>query len=133
MPTPVFDTDAAARKPFQAHVDLSLTTSKAAITIPPGKRLVIEHMAAVAFASSESGPIQPLVVVYASHGGSPVQDFEYVMTPYALISNQFSLAQQVTIYADTLSISIGFAGYTPIQLAEGVSISGYLVNITAPQ
>jgi hypothetical protein len=132
-PTPVFDTDEAARNAFQASVSLSVSTPSVTITIPTGKRLVVEHIAAVAYAYSSSGPIQPLVVAYASHGGGPSADFEYVMSPYALLANQFSLAQQMMIYADKLTIGFGYAGYTPATLDESVTLTGHLVTITPPQ
>jgi hypothetical protein len=131
-PTPIVDIDAAGREPFQANVQLSLSAGSVSVPIPAGKRLIVEHIAAVAFANSANGAIQPLVVAYVTQAGSAAINFEYVMNPYQLLSYQFSLAQQVTLYADTLTIGLGYAGSTPANLDEGVSISGHLITVAAP-
>jgi hypothetical protein len=49
--------------------------------------------------------------------------------PSATTPGQYYFAQQTTIYADTLSLSPAFAGFTPTFMSFNVVISGHLISI----
>jgi hypothetical protein len=125
---PNVDTDVAGRQPFQAHVDLNVNAPVAAIAIPAGKRLIVDHIAVTGAAASNSGPIQPVLVLYATQPGTGQVDYLYQLQPSALVSTQFSLAQQATIYADSFAVGEGFSGYTPSFLVMGITVSGHLIT-----
>jgi hypothetical protein len=127
---PVVDADIAGRAPFQASVSLSLQTPYVNVSIPAGKRLIVEHVNVTAYVQS-SGVIVPSVVAGVTQAGSAPTNFIYTLNTSPL-GTQYALAQQVTLYADALSLSYGYAGTTPNDISMAVSISGHLISVTAP-
>ncbi|MEJ0047620.1 MAG: hypothetical protein WDN04_16970 [Rhodospirillales bacterium] len=66
--------------------------------------------------------------MFASQPASGQATYLYVENPLAALPQQFSVAQQVTLYTDTLYLGIAFAGYTPTYISMGVTVSGHLIT-----
>lgn len=130
-PTLVQNTDEPARAPFQTTVSLNASTGNVfvSVPIPSGKRLVIDYVAVNGAASSNAGPIQPVIILESSIGGSPVVSYYLTQIQSPLVTTQFSSTGPMTIYSDTLSVAFGFSGFTPSFAVFNVSISGHLVSI----
>jgi len=133
-PTLVQNTDEPARAPFQTTVSLNYSTSTlfASVPIPSGKRLVIDYVSVNGAAASNSGPIQPVIILESAVAGSPAVSYYLTQTQSPLVTTQFHSAAPMTIYSDTLAVAFGFSGYTPSFAVFNVSISGHLVSIATP-
>jgi hypothetical protein len=124
------DVDQPARQPFQTTVTVNLNNfNYTNVPVPAGKRLVVEFLAIAGAASSASGPIQPLILLNSSVAGSPSVNYYIQMMQSVPTPTQYYFNGPVKIYADTLSVGFGFAGYTPSFLAGQVQISGHLIDI----
>src|SRR5262249_59990259 len=96
-PLPVRDVDMGARRAFQASVNLDMSgTSGTGLTIPAGKRLVIEF---VSVSGSSSTSTQPYVDIFATLAGSPLTSYLMPLAQSPIAPQQVSLAQSVKIYA----------------------------------
>jgi hypothetical protein len=103
------------------------------ITIPSGKRLVIDFVQVNGLAEPTAGPVQPDIIFYSTLTGGGSANYYFQPAPSAVnIAGvpEFYLAQPVKIYADTLSVSSAYAGYTPGYFQFTVNISGHLVPIS---
>jgi hypothetical protein len=122
------DKDNAGRGAFQTTFPLSLTgVSGTGVSIPPGTRLVIDY---VSFAgSAPSAGTQPYIIIYSTVGSGPATPYQLVPTQSTLAPQQFDIAENVKIYADSLFVSLAYAGSTPPFMTGTVSISGHLVTI----
>ena len=126
----VKDIDQAARAPFQATVTLDFNNFVyTPVPIPAGQRLVIEYVSISGAAQANNGPVQPIALLTTSLADNPYASFYLAPTPAAALPTQFYHAQPTTIYADSLQIGPGYAGYTPSYLILNVVVSGHLIAI----
>jgi hypothetical protein len=128
----VVDADVAGREPFQAQISLSASSPSAIVTVPEGKRLIIEEINVAGAATSTSGPIQPIVLAYTTVAGFPQQDFYYGISQSTTVGGQYYSDFPVKLYADSLEFGLGFSGFSPTYLGMYVTISGHLIAETAP-
>jgi hypothetical protein len=122
------DEDSPGRNAFQTSMNLSFTgTSGSGISIPSGKRLVIDYVSAAG-----SGPpsgTQPYITIFTTVGGGPSISYTLTLTQSPIAIQQFQHSEKVAIYGDTAFVSLAFAGTTPGFLNANVSISGHLIDI----
>ena len=124
----VQDVDEPAHGAFQAQLNLSLSgVSGTGLTIPAGKRLVIDYVT-VAGAGPSSGT-QPYLEIYTTVNGGPSINYQLRLAQSPITPQQFDDSEKVTIYGDTAFVSIAFSGASPFFLNESVTISGHLVAI----
>jgi hypothetical protein len=125
---PVFTQEVGDKNAFSASVTLNALGSQA-IAIPAGQRLVVDFVEIHGLATSLSGPVQPDVLFYTTLNGAPSVNYYLEPGPSPVNTNegQVSLMKDVKLYADTLTIGTGFAGYSPNEFIMVVSISGHLV------
>ena len=125
-PVPTESVDAS--NAFQ--YDTTMGFASTSVPIPAGKRLVVDFIAVNGEVSSLDGPIQPSVILESAlnGGNSANYYFEPAPSPVTIsVENQLQLGKDVKIYADSLSISTAFAGYSPNFFSLHISISGHLV------
>jgi hypothetical protein len=125
--SPVYTQEVADKNAFQLNLHLGF--AEQAIAIPAGQRLVVDFVAINGDADSLQGAIQPSVVFISSINGGP--GVNYYLQPQAssTLPDQFHISEPVKIYADTLSISTAYSGYSPNNFNFNISISGHLVPI----
>lgn len=99
------------------------------ITIPSGKRLVVQSVNLSGAATTSGAYIQPIVVLASKLGTGSFNYSYFGPNPSVVDPTQFYASYPTTIYADTLVVGPAFAGYTPTFLAFNVVINGYLVDI----
>jgi len=126
-PVPVVALDAAGA--FQIQLNVGLGTGLTGVAIPAGKRLVIEFVTLQGDAAGGSGPVQPIVLLESFLNPSSSANYYLAVPESPLAPGQFYRSEQVKVYADVLSVGVGFSGYTPVQMGFGVSISGHLVSV----
>jgi hypothetical protein len=102
------------------------------VTIPTGQRLVIQDVSLSGEAQA-TPYVQPLVILGASIGGGAVNYHYFAPSVSTVDPTQFYGVYSATVYADTLEVGPGFAGYTPSSLSFYVVITGYLVDLTPAQ
>lgn len=128
---PVPTQNMEARNAFQAEVITGFNSTP--INIPAGQRLVVDFVTINGDVGSLQGPIQPSVIFQSTLNGGPVASYYIQPGPSPVPipqENQLYVAQPVKIYADTLTLSAGYAGYAPNFYSLRVSISGHLIPIT---
>ena len=126
----VKDVDQPARAPFQASVELNYNNfAYTAVPIPAGQRLVIEYVSISGAAQSNSGPIQPIALLTTTLANNPGASFYFAPAADVALPTQFYRGETTSIYADTLEIGPGFAGYTPSFMVMTVTISGHLISV----
>jgi hypothetical protein len=126
-PVPTQSVD--AQNAFQADVTITWPNAQS-ITIPAGQRLVVDFVAIHGVANSLSGAIQPSIILESSltGGGSANYYLQPGPSPVNIPGeNQLYLAQPVKVYADSLTVSPAFAGFSPYTFIFDVEISGHLV------
>jgi hypothetical protein len=102
------------------------------VSIPSGKRLVVQNVNISGAAATTGGYVQPIVIL-SSTINSAAANIHYYAPPRSVTDpTQFYEDQQTTIYADTLEVGPAFAGYTPTFLVFNVVITGYLVDLSGP-
>ncbi len=103
QPLPVRDVDNPARQPFQKEIIVNLnlgsdTGEDDVVTVPPGKRLVVEHASATGFV-----PVgQKLRVFVLTRFNSQLTSVALVATPQGIIDNGrdvFVASNPVRLYA----------------------------------
>jgi hypothetical protein len=126
----VQDVDQPARAPFQAEFELTWPPPgpAQAVTIPKGYRLVVDYVCAHGTAHSSLGGIQPSVVL-TSPAGSSTEKYVLFVQQSTTVPDQFSGSWPVAVYADSLTVGPGLAGYTPDSYDFFVMISGNLVFV----
>ncbi|WP_114241003.1 hypothetical protein [Dyella sp. C9] len=118
-----------AKDAFQTTVQINLNNfNYTAVTIPSGKRLVVQSVNIAGFAATTGAYVQPVIVV-ASELGSNGYNYDYFAPQPSTDPTEFYGAYPTTIYGDALMIGPAFSGYTPNSMALGVEISGYLVDV----
>jgi hypothetical protein len=126
----VQDVDQPARAPFQVTVPVNINNFNATpVSIPSGHRLVVDYISTSGAAQSTSGGIQPIILLSSSVAGGGNNNYYIAPQQSGTVPGQFYHTEQTTIYADSLSVSPAFAGYTPSFLSFNVVISGHLISI----
>ncbi len=119
---------------FQVTVPININNFNfTAVTIPAGYRLVIQNISLSGAAQTAGTDVQP-IIIFSSTLGSDASNLRYFApTPSATVPGQYYGDYPTTLYADTLSVSPAFAGFTPTFMAFNVVITGYLVDLTPSQ
>jgi hypothetical protein len=125
----VQDVDQAARAPFQVTVPVNINNfTFTNVPVPAGKRLVVDFLAINGAAGTSGAYVQPIVLVSSTVAGN--NSLYYVAPQQSTVAaGQYYDTRQVTIYADSLSVSPAFAGFTPTFMTFNVNISGHLVSV----
>ncbi len=123
------DVDQPARAPFQTSVTVSINNfTSTAVPIPAGKRLVIDYISLNGAAQTSGQYVQPIVLVSAGVAGGQAVSYYFGPNPSTTTPGQYYASYPTTIYADSLSVSPAFAGYTPSFDTFQVNISGHLIT-----
>jgi hypothetical protein len=119
---------------FQVTVPINIDNFNfTAVTIPAGQRLVIQNISLSGAAQTNGTDVQP-IIIFSSTLGSDASNLRYFApSPSATVPGQYYADYTTTLYADTLSVSPAFAGFTPTFMSFNVVITGYLVNLTPSQ
>lgn len=119
------------RDPFVTTVVVNPLTNfnYTPVTIPTGKRLVVDYVSISGAAQSANGPIQPIAILNATLTGGSANLFYIAPPADAALPSQFYLNEKTVIYADSLEIGPAFAGYSPSFMILSVVISGHLIPI----
>jgi hypothetical protein len=124
----VRDEDSPGRNAFQTAVNLNISgVTGEGLTIPTGKRLVIDYV--TVGASAPSAGTQPYIVIFTTLNGGPSVGYQMTLKQSPLALQQFGDSEKVQIYGDTAFVSLAYAGNVPGIYSAGVSISGHLINI----
>ena len=124
------DVDQAARQPFQVTVPVNINNFNfTAVTIPSGKRLVVDYIAMSGAAQTNGAYVQPIVILSSSVAGNPSCLYYIAPTQSGTAAGQYYHTEKAEIFADSLSVSPAFAGFTPTFMAFNVTLSGHLVSI----
>ena len=125
----VQDVDQPARAPFQVTVPININNFNfTPVTIPTGKRLVIDYISMSGAAQTAGTDVQPIIIFSSSVAGNPSALY-YVAPPQNTnVPGQYYYTEKPTIYADSLSVSPAFSGFTPTFMSFNVVISGHLIN-----
>jgi len=126
----VQDVDQPARQPFQATVAININNfTFSPVAIPAGKRLVVDYVSMSGAAQTAGAYIQPIVILSSSVAGSPNCLYYFGPQQSGTAPGQYYHADRTTIFADSLSVSPAFAGFTPTFMAFNVVISGHLITV----
>lgn len=125
----VQDVDQPARAPFQVTVPININNFNfTPVTIPAGHRLVIDYISMSGAAQTKSTDVQPIIILSSSVAGNPSALY-YIAPPRSgNVPGQYYHTEKATIYADSLSVSPAFAGFTPSFMSFNVVISGHLIT-----
>jgi hypothetical protein len=119
-----------ARNAFAVTVPINVNNfNYTPVTIPAGKRLVVQNVSLSGAAQTDGPYVVPIIILSASINSASANLHYYAPTPYPTDPSQFYASLPTTVYADTLSVSPAFAGYTPTFMAFNVVITGYLVDL----
>ena len=126
----VQDVDQPARQPFQVTVPININNFNfTPVTIPSGKRLVVDYIAMSGAAQTAGAYVQPIIILSSSVASNP-SCLYYIAPPQSgTAPGQYYHTEKATIYADSLSISPAFSGFTPTFMGFSVVISGHLVSV----
>jgi hypothetical protein len=126
----VQDVDQPARAPFQVTVPVNINNfTFTPVPIPSGKRLVIDYISLEGAAQTAGAYVQPIVILSSTVAGSPAASYYLQPSQSSVAPGQYYSNGPATIYADSLSVSPAFSGYTPTFLSFNVVISGHLVSV----
>ncbi|RDS80004.1 hypothetical protein [Dyella psychrodurans] len=119
-----------ARSAFQVTVEVNVNNFVfTPVSIPSGKRLVVQSVSLSGAAQTTGAYVQPIVIL-ASELGTAGFNYNYFgPNPSTVDPTQFYASYPTTIYADALQVGPAFAGYTPSFMAFNVVINGYLVDL----
>jgi hypothetical protein len=125
----VQDVDQPARAPFQATVTVNALTNfnYTTVSIPAGKRLVVDMVSMSGAAAGTGGSIQPIIILSSNVAGNPNALFYFAPSPSATLPEQFYSSQPTNIFADSLQVGPAFAGFSPSFMTFNVVISGHLI------
>jgi hypothetical protein len=99
------------------------------VTIPAGKRLVVQDVSLSGAAQTGGAYVQPIIILSATLGSGPANLHYYAPIQDPNVPGQFYADFQTTVYADTLNASPAFAGFTPTFMSFNLVITGYLVDL----
>lgn len=102
------------------------------VTIPSGKRLVVDYVSFSGAATSTSGGIQPIVILNTAINGGAQNLFYFGPQQSTTVSGQYYSVEKTVIYADSLSVGPAYSGYTPNFMTINAVISGHLIPIPPP-
>lgn len=142
-PLPVRDVDRASAEPVQARVIQQPigSTNPSGITVPSGKRLVIEYVSAEVLAADPDCVTAPRIALRTTVGGNAVVHYFYTENsgPVSALGGSaraYGLSQLTKVYADPdtqVTIDIRTSAEPVCSYlnpgADGLHISGYLVNV----
>jgi hypothetical protein len=119
---------------FQVTVTIDIDNfTFTSITIPAGQRLVVQDISLSGAAQTNGAYVQPIILFSSTLGTGPANSRYFGPNPSATAPGQYYGDYPTTLYADTLSVAPGFAGYTPTFMSFNVVITGYLVDLTPTQ
>jgi hypothetical protein len=126
----VQDVDQAARAPFQVTVPVNITNfTYTAVSIPSGKRLVVDYISLSGAAQTSGAYIQPIILLSSSVAGGAAAVYYIAPQQSGTAPGQYYHSEKTTIYADSLNVAPAYAGFTPTFMSFSVVISGHLVSI----
>ena len=131
-PVPMFDVDNPARHPFQETLVKILSPGEAnggsSLTVPAGKRLVIEYVSGEANATPGQGLW--LSIITTIGGGADYREFNLVVHPSG-ISNVQIVSQPLRAFANPGTLVTGSIKRSDVtgQVLVSFTISGYLVDV----
>ena len=139
-PLPVKDADNPARQPFHYEASFQIANfnvaNAATVPVPPGKRLVIEQVSALATVPAASGEV-PSIEVTAVGGGAEARSF--VPMTYVgrhAFGDEAAATAGLRMYADPGSSvilkvdrSLDITGNNTGTVSVFISATGYLVNL----
>ena len=143
-PLPVRDVDNPARQPFQATLEEPpVGAPPRVVTVPAGKRLVIEYVSANVIAGDLQCGAPPRYALTTTAAGVAQAHFFYPeftgnVGSAGNVSRRYGLSQQTRIYADPntqLALDIGVdsfpvCSFLNLGIGEsGLHISGHLVDM----
>ena len=118
---------------FQVTVPINVTNFNfTPITIPTGKRLVIQNVSMSGAAQTNGADVQPIIIFATTLGTETSNNRFFAPLEDPQVPGQYYADFETTMYADTLSVSPAFSGYTPTFMAFNVVITGFLVSMPDP-
>jgi hypothetical protein len=124
----VRNADEPGRGAFQTTVQVAFGQGLAGVSIPAGTRLVVDY---VTIHGNAEGPgaVVPTILFESSINGQP--SVNYYISPVLIdpTIDQWRASEQVKIYADSLTVGVGYAGAVPTVLSFAVDISGHLIDM----
>lgn len=119
-----------SKNAFQVTVPVNVNNfTVTPVTIPAGKRLVVQDVSFDGAAQTAGPYVVPIIVLTTTIGGGAQNNRYFAPTPYPTDPTQFYSDMTTVLYADTLGVSPAFAGYTPTFMSFNVVITGYLVDL----
>ena len=119
-----------AKNAFEVTVAININNfNYTSVTIPAGKRLVVQDVSLSGAAQTAGSYVQPIIILNSTLGSGAANLHYYAPIEDAKVPGQFYSDFQTTVYADTLSVGPAFAGFTPTFMAFNVVITGYLVEL----
>jgi len=119
-----------AKNAFEVSVTINVNNFVfTPITIPAGKRLVVQNVNLSGDAQTAGAYVVPIVILYSTLGSGPSILHYFAPNPSVTDPSQFYEDKQTTIYADTLKVAPAFAGFYPTSMSFDVTITGYLVDV----
>jgi hypothetical protein len=119
-----------ARNAFEVTVPVNINNFVyTPVTIPAGKRLVVQNVTLSGAAQTAGAYIQPVIILSSTINSGTANLYYFGPNPSATAPGQYYADMPTTIYADTLEVGPAFAGYTPTFLSFNVVITGYLVDL----
>ena len=115
---------------FEVNVPVNITNfNYTSVTIPKGKRLVVQNVSLSGAAQTAGAYVQPIVVLSSSINSGAYNLHYFAPNPSVTDPGQYYSNTPTTIYADKLQVGPAFAGFTPTYLSFNVVITGYLVPL----
>lgn len=99
------------------------------VTIPAGKRLVVQDVSLSGAAQTAGSYVQPIIILGATLGSGALNLHYYAPIEDVKVPGQFYSDFQTTVYADTLEVGPAFSGFDPTFMSFSVVITGYLVEL----
>lgn len=125
----VQDVDQPARAPFQVAVPININNfTFTPVSIPTGKRLVIDYISTDGAAQTAGSYIQPIIILSSVVAGGSAAMYYIAPSQSTTAPGQYYHTETAKIYADSLEVSPAFAGFTPTFMAFNVVISGHLIT-----
>lgn len=119
-----------AKNAFSVTVEVNVNNfTNTAVTIPAGKRLVVQNVSLSGAAQTEGAYVQPIVILSATLGTGTANLNYFGPNPSATVPGQYYASVPTTIYADKLEVGPAFSGFTPTFMVFNVVITGYLVDL----
>jgi hypothetical protein len=123
------DVDEAARAPFQVSVPININNfTYTPVAIPAGQRLVIDYISYSGAAQTAGSYVQPILLLAVGVANNPSAVYYFGSDPSSTTPGQYYHSERTTIYADTLQVGPGFAGYTPTFMSFTLVITGHLIT-----